>query len=178
MAVAPCSESFEFRRARADHREHHRELTFEDMSVRSPVAFRKGDAMRQLRSASAARASAFREALKELDQTARAARSWRAPRRRRWVLRRPTRPHQEQRRTASAIELVEAGSCCARRCASAPARAAAAARSTSASRRAAEIKLLKDRNDAEAKEVAKSQEVGQSAVALQQMRDVGDARAS
>ena len=45
-----------------------RELTFEDMSVHSPGAFRKGDAMRQMRTAPTA--SAFREALAELDQTA------------------------------------------------------------------------------------------------------------
>ena len=40
-----------------------RELTFEDMSVHSPGAFRKGDAMRQMRTAPTA--SAFREALAE-----------------------------------------------------------------------------------------------------------------
>mmetsp|Transcript_1361 Transcript_1361/g.5169 ORF Transcript_1361/g.5169 Transcript_1361/m.5169 type:complete len:503 (+) Transcript_1361:224-1732(+) len=44
-----------------------RELTFEDMSVHSPGAFSKGDAMRQLRTAP--NAHSLRVALAELDQT-------------------------------------------------------------------------------------------------------------
>tara|TARA_B110000503_G_scaffold130559_1_gene204099 strand:- start:1729 stop:2160 length:432 start_codon:yes stop_codon:yes gene_type:complete len=44
-----------------------RELTFEDISVHSPGAFSKGDAMRQLRTAP--NAHSLRVALAELDQT-------------------------------------------------------------------------------------------------------------
>ena len=153
-----------------------RELTFEDMSVHSPGAFRKGDAMRQLRTAPTA--SAFREALKELDQTANSLDALVEGAKEKALGNSEADldriKNNVKRLKFGTIELGTEAAFLRSVLESRPLPSARAPPRESAEFKAAsaEIKLLKDRNDAEAKEVAKLvQEVGQSAVAFQQMRD-------
>ena len=153
-----------------------RELTFEDMSVHSPGAFRKGDAMRQLRTAPTA--SAFREALKELDQTANSLDALVEGAQEKALGNSEADldriKNNVKRLKFGTIELGTEAAFLRSVLESRPLPSARAPPRESAEFKAAsaEIKLLKDRNDAEAKEVAKLvQEVGQSAVAFQEMRD-------
>ena len=151
-----------------------RELTFEDMSVHSPGAFRKGDAMRQLRTAPTA--SAFREALAELDQTANSLDALVEGAKEK-ALGNSERDLERIKNNVKRLKFgtIELGTEAAFRQSvleSRPLPSVRAPPTESAEFKAAsaEIKALKDENDAEAKEVAKLvREVGQSAVEFQQM---------
>jgi archaellum component FlaC len=151
-----------------------RELTFEDMSVHSPGAFRKGDAMRQMRTAPTA--SAFREALAELDQTANSLDALVEGAKEK-ALGNSERDLERIKNNVKRLKFgtIELGTEAAflrsvLESRPLPTTRAPPVESAEFKAASAEIKVLKDRNDAEAKEVARLvQEVGQSAVEFQQM---------
>ena len=151
-----------------------RELTFEDMSVHSPGAFRKGDAMRQMRTAPTA--SAFREALAELDQTANSLDALVEGAKEK-ALGNSERDLERIKNNVKRLKFgtIELGTEAAflrsvLESRPLPTTRAPPVESAEFKAASAEIKVLKDRNDFEAKEVARLvQEVGQSAVEFQQM---------